>query len=335
MEQLLREIVEQAARAPSVHNTQPWRFVARGNTLELWTDPSRGLQVLDPTGRARHLSCGAALLHARVAAARAGYVADVTLLPDPNQADHLADLRLTAARPEPPDTSDIELAEAIAARRTTRAAFTPEPLSDEVVALLRQAAETEDCWLRVIDDAEDAAAITVVMARADELESADPAYREELRRWTGAGDDATEGIPVSAVPDVPPSRRGSNYRLRDFVADREEESGAPVAAAVDPPAAERPLVAVLGTSDDDVAAWLAAGQGLGRLLLVAAARGVAASPMTQPLEIPDTRRRLAVELGLVGHPQMILRLGFADADAGGPAVTPRRPVADILTEEGS
>ena len=331
-QQLLREIVEQAARAPSVHNTQPWRFVTRGDELELWTDPSRGLTVLDPTGRARHLSCGSALLQARVAAARAGYLAEVALLPDPSQPDHLADLRLSA-EPEARDTSDIELAEAIAARRTTRDPFTSEPISDVVIAALRQAAETEGCWLRVVDDPADAAAVAVLMARADGLESADPAYREELRRWTGGGDDATEGVPSAAVPDVPPSRRGSNYRLRDFVADREEADPGPSPEDVDPPEVERPLVAVLGTPDDDAAAWLAAGQGLGRLLLAAAARGVAASPMTQPLEIPDTRRRLAAELGLVGHPQMILRLGYADA--GVATVTPRRPVEDILTGDYS
>jgi nitroreductase len=93
---------------------------------------------------------------------------------------------------------------------------------------------------------------------------------------------------------------------------------------------ERPLVAVLGTRADDVEAWLAAGQGVGRLLLAATAHGVTASPMTQPLEIPDTRRRLVSQLGLVGHAQMILRLGYGAEEP--PPRTPRRPVADILTE---
>jgi hypothetical protein len=120
--------------------------------------------------------------------------------------------------------------------------------------------------------------------------------------------------------------------LRDFVADRDDTSDRP--SPEDPPPIERPLVAVLGTRDDDVTAWLAAGQGLGRLLLTAAARGVVASPMTQPLEIPGTRARLGRELGVVGHPQMILRLGYDGAGAvGGAAATPRRSVDEILTDE--
>jgi len=52
-EQAARNIVEQATRAPSIHNTQPWRFAIHADTIELWTDPARGLKVLDPTGKGR------------------------------------------------------------------------------------------------------------------------------------------------------------------------------------------------------------------------------------------------------------------------------------------
>jgi hypothetical protein len=93
------------------------------------------------------------------------------------------------------------------------------------------------------------------------------------------------------------------------------------------------LVAVLGTPGDDVPSWIASGQALGRLLLTAASIGVAASPLTQPLEVPYIRQRLTVELGLLGHPQMMLRLGYVSADGEERVVaTPRRPVTDIITE---
>ena len=320
---VIRRIVEQAVRAPSIHNSQPWRFVARGDVLELWTDPSRGLAVLDPTGRARHVSCGAALLHARIAAAGSGYVTTVTLQPDPDQNDHLADLRFEEAEP---GLEDRELVDAIKARHMTRAPFDDAPLPADVVTALRHAAELEGCWLRIVDSREDAVAVAVLLARADEIESADPAYRDELRRWTTEADPGSEGIQASAVPSVRPTARGSNFRLRDFVADREDGSDA--SPPEEPPPTERPLVAVLGTADDDVESWLSAGQGLGRLLLAATARGVSASPMTQPLEIPETRQRLVNALGVVGHAQMILRFGYG-GDAG-ETTTPRRSVDDVL-----
>jgi nitroreductase len=326
-EQAARDIVEQATLAPSIHNTQPWRFVSRIGTgadtgmIELWTDPSRGLAVLDPTGRGRHISCGAALLHARLAAAVAGYAARVSILPDPAEPTHLADLELHVAQPGAAQREESDLVAAMARRHTSREPFSDNPVAEDTVRELRQAAEAEGTWLRIISTTEDAAAVAVLLAHADEVQAADPAYIDELRKWTHRGDKG-DGIPASAVPLTAPRERGSNYRLRDFVADREPDADSPH----EPPPVERPLVAVLGTTDDDVRSWIAAGQALGRLLLTATAHGVTASPLTQALEIPSTRARLASELGVMGHPQMLLRLGYGSSGAP----TPRRPIEDVL-----
>jgi hypothetical protein len=90
---------------------------------------------------------------------------------------------------------------------------------------------------------------------------------------------------------------------------------------------ERPTVLLLGTTDDDRRAWLDAGRALGRLLLRATASGLVASPLTQALDWPATRGQLRSRLSLVGHPQMLLRLGWP-ASTGTP--TGRRPVGEVL-----
>jgi hypothetical protein len=53
-------LVATAARAPSVHNTQPWRFAVGTRAIELLADPSRKLRT-DPLGRELLLSCGGEL----------------------------------------------------------------------------------------------------------------------------------------------------------------------------------------------------------------------------------------------------------------------------------
>src|SRR5678815_5003933 len=78
---VLRRIIELACRAPSVHNTQPWRWRIRGAELELHADRSRQLQVGDPQGRNLVISCGAALHHAQVAAGALGWEARVDRVP--------------------------------------------------------------------------------------------------------------------------------------------------------------------------------------------------------------------------------------------------------------
>ena len=165
---LVPAVVEAAIRAPSVHNTQPWRFVAHHDVIELWDDPARALPVLDPVGRARLISCGAALALAEVAAAGLGVSTQTTLLPDAEAPDHLADLQLGA--PRAPDDSQLALAAAIGRRHTERGAFEESAdLPPETVRALAQAVQVTGCWLRVVGSADDAAAVTVLLARADDL----------------------------------------------------------------------------------------------------------------------------------------------------------------------
>ena len=95
---------------------------------------------------------------------------------------------------------------------------------------------------------------------------------------------------------------------------------------------ERPTVVLLGTDDDDRHAWLVAGRALGRVLLLATAAGVAASPLTQALDWPATRTRLSSRLSLVGHPQMLLRMGYPPERRRG-AISGRRPVDEVLRFE--
>ena len=239
--QVLHEIVEQAARAPSIHNTQPWRFVAHDDVLELWTDPTRGLAVLDPSGRA---ATSPAVLHCSTPGSRlrAPGCATVTLLPDPDEPDHLADLSL-CRRSRRPRTASWSGRSPPAARLERPSATSQLPR--EVVSALRHAAELEGCWLRIVDDRADAAGVAVLLARADDLAGRRSGLPRRAAPMDGRTAEDTEGVPDSAVPSRPPSSRGSNFRLRDFVADRDDEPA--TGESDEPPPVERPLIAVLGT----------------------------------------------------------------------------------------
>src|SRR5215831_15680122 len=91
-DQVLRDAVALAIRAPSIHNTQPWKFRLGHGLIELYADPSRQLPVADDSGRAMFVSCGAALVFARLALQNAGFVVSTRHTPDPGNPDHLATL---------------------------------------------------------------------------------------------------------------------------------------------------------------------------------------------------------------------------------------------------
>jgi hypothetical protein len=82
---MIAELLRAATLAPSMHNTQPWRFRVSpdSQTIELYADPARMLKHSDPHGRAVHIACGAALLNLRLAVAVAGRAPMVRLPPMP------------------------------------------------------------------------------------------------------------------------------------------------------------------------------------------------------------------------------------------------------------
>lgn len=311
-----RAVVHAATLAPSVHNSQPWRFTKDDDGVDLFADDARRLPVLDPEGRLVHLSCGAALLHAQVAARALGFLVEPRLLPDPADPGHLARLRLTAGVPG--SGPDHELASAILLRHTHRDAFEERALPPELLTRLRLAAEEHGASLVMI--AGDALIeLEVLLSWADSIEEADPAYRAELASsvHTGPCDD---GIPASALPDDP--ERGSSLRLRDFALR------GPRPAGDEPPVAEKPDVVLIVSDDDGPLSWLQAGQAVGAVLLHAANAGVMGQPLAQATDFPAARVRLRQALGLVGTPQLALRLGYA----AGTAPTPRRNIDDVLSD---
>jgi nitroreductase len=315
----VRHVVEAATRAPSVHNTQPWRFVVLPDGFELHADRSRQLPVLDPSGRQLHISCGAALATATVAARELQLDAVLHLLPDPASPDLLARVHLAPGRPATAD--EATRAAAVQERHTVRGVFGDEPLPSGLLDRLGRTAEAEGAMLRHVRE-DELVELAVLLSGADAAEEQDPAYRDELAAWvrdSGHGD----GLPTSAVES--PAGRGSSLRLRDFTLSASERSSGAA------PPAERPDVVVLSTQDDAPAAWLRAGRALGLLLLDAAAAGVQAQPLGQVTDLPGPRHRLAAVLGLRGVPQLVLRLGVVSARGS----TPRRPVDEVVGLPGA
>lgn len=314
--ELRSHVVQGAMLAPSVHNTQPWRFTDDDDGLDLWADAGRRLPVLDPDGRQLHLSCGAALQHAQVAARALGLDSDIVLLPDPADPAHLARMRLRAGAP--PTADDQALAEAIVHRHTHREAFDDRPVPAALLEQLRLTAQRHGARLSAVTDPDQLLELQVLLSHADRAEEVNDAYRQETAAWVRST-PSDDGIDSASLPADP--ERGSSLRLRDFAL------AGPRPGGDDPPLAERPAVAVLVATDDAPESWLQAGRALGAVLLHAAQQGVLAQPLGQVTDLPASRQLLARALGLIGAPQLVLRLGYATSTT----TSPRRAIADVLT----
>ncbi|HET6529880.1 MAG TPA: nitroreductase [Actinoplanes sp.] len=318
-----------ALRAPSIFNTQPWRWQISGPEAVLLAEPGRRLTVTDPDGRLLLVSLGAALHHAVVTVAAEGWTPVVSRQPAlagsgfsaPSEPDgsaaQVARLRLGPYAPTDPEAQ--RLAAAIARRRTDRRAFLDRPVPAEVMTRLRRAVEARGCYLHEVRP-EQVPSLAAAVSRAAAEQQADPAYRVELDNWTHRSADTGDGVPAATVVDPAPRA----VPMREFLLPG-EEPGLRDTGHVDGAA-----YLVLFGADDDPAGWLRGGEALSALLLTAEAAGLAASPFSEAMEMEWPRRLLTDLLDGVGTPYLVVRVGYADPGAGPPPAAPRRSAGEVV-----
>ncbi|EOD70248.1 hypothetical protein H480_01889 [Amycolatopsis vancoresmycina DSM 44592] len=313
----VKTAVAMAVRAPSVHNSQPWSWRLGDSSLHLYADPGRRLPETDPDGRDLILSCGAALHHARVGFAALGWAAEVHRLPNPGEPDHLAAVTL---HPHDPSQDEIAMAAAIPRRRTDRRRHSSWAVPRGHVEAMSRAAAAEGTVLRAAENSARYYLATAIEEAADR-HAGDPAYRTELAAWSGRH-FSPDGVPARNTP-APDDTPGA-LRTRPF-AD-------PLLAQPAGATAEdgETVLLVLSTASDDRMSRLRAGEATSAVLLTANAFGLSSCPLTEPLELPDVRDTVTERVTGGSFPQMVLRTGWAPANAEPLPATPRRALDDVL-----
>lgn len=309
-----------AVLAPSILNTQPWRFRVTDHFAALYADVSRRLPVVDPEGRELTISCGAALFNLRAALRGFGYEPAVKLFPNPNDPDCLAEVCLGATIAA--TQAQQRLRDAILARRTSRMPLEQRPVPKARLEEIARAVRQEGGTLSFMTDEDGKRRVGALVADAVHIHLADPAFRRELSDWVNKRVDEaydryaaererlTPERPMAGQTPPPvdesalsiPSAAGAARRFVN--ADR-------AAADRQGRTEEAPVLALLTTSRDTNVDWLIAGQALGHALLVATVDGIAASYDSPPLEIPALRSRIAEAFGIREQAQVLLRFGYA------------------------
>ncbi len=306
-----------ASRAPSVHNTQPWRWEFDGTRLDLLRDDDRQLTTADPHGRQLVISCGAMLHHLRTALAAGGWHTDIHRVPVPARPDLLATITFRPW-PDPPE-GVLTRARAIEHRRTDRLPLSPPPALGALVHTARMLVSPHDVELDVLDDS-----ARSVLAAASEHATAnrhyDMDYHTELHWWTGHS-GGTEGVPDTALVSdaeaarVPIARKFPSAPHSERRGDLEDQAA----------------LLVLSSPGHTVSDWLHVGEALSAVLLECTSAGLATCALTHITELPAARESIHGVLTRAGVPQVVLRVGAAPADTTVPSPTPRRPVTEILT----
>jgi hypothetical protein len=313
----IKSAVQLACRAPSLHNSQPWRWAADHAEVHLFLDPSLILGPTDRKGRQALISCGAVLDHFRVAMAAAGWTANIDRFPNPNDADHLASIDFG---PIASTTGAYRhRADAILRRRTDRLPFAAPTDWESFEPALRSNVDDSVAHLDVLSD--DARPQLAEASKLTEsLRLYDLFYHTELDWWTGWFPDS-EGIPRSSLVSDTESERVEVGRRFPVSSHTERRAGIPT---------DRSTILVLSTEGDSRADALACGEVLSSVLLDCTMAGMATCTLTHMTELATSRNIIATLIAREAHPQVLIRVGVAPVFEDLPAATPRRPLSDVL-----
>ncbi len=316
--EIIRDAIQLASRAPSLHNSQPWHWVAHGARLHLYLDRSRILSSADKSKREAHISCGAMLDHLRVAMAAAGWTAYVDRFPDPSNFDHLASL----------DFSPVSLviddqrrrAGAILHRRTDRLPYAAPRNWKSLKPVLCNAVDASTVHLDVIADK-----LRPELAEASRLTESlrmyDSSYHIELNWWTGYFENS-DGIPRSSLLSAAESNRVDVGRTFPVSAHNERSAGF---------GQDQSTVLVLSTDEDRRDDAFRCGEALSAVLLECTLAGLATCTLSHLTELQASRHLIGLLTGRAAVPQLVIRVGEAPVLDELPAMTPRRPLGDVLT----
>jgi nitroreductase len=316
--EVIQEAVRLACRAPSLHNSQPWRWVVKGPTLHLYADLTQMMNSADPEGREIYLSCGAALDHLVVAMADVGWYTAVRRFPDAHDPLHIATMDFRRAAMGMTERTHARAA-AISKRRTDRRPFGAPIDWSDFESYLRQTVHPYQVMFDVVPD--DARPTLAFASRLTEtMRANDPSYAAELSWWTSPLPYG-KGVPPSALPSSAMSGRVDIARGFGTPNDAPPAEGGSI---------DESKIVVLSTHrEDNRLDVVRCGEALSAVLLECTAAGLATCTLTHLTELAQSR---AVVRGLTrdsGTPQLLVRVGRAVTDES-LAATPRMPIAEAL-----
>ena len=312
-EEQIKLLLSYAVLAPSSHNTQPWRFEIIEGKLFMFADRTRALPANDPDDRELTISCGCALMNLRAAAAQEGFSVIVDITPKSGDDDLLAMISFNKAHSL--SSEEAELFKSIELRRTYRKRFASGDIPTAILDSLSTTASEEGSWLEIIESEENRQKVAELVSEGDSIQWSSLSWRRELAAW------------------MHPRRRGDGLTVPGIVAPiaqivvRTFDMGNGIGAKDKQLADESPVLAVVGTSSDNVADWLKAGQALEKVLLSAYSKGLQASYLNQPIQVASLRPKLQNLLSKPGFPQIVLRLGFPKDEID---ATPRRRLDEVI-----
>jgi hypothetical protein len=299
-------MVEYAIKAPSGHNTQPWKFKIADEAIEVYPDFSRSLPVADNDHRALYISVGAATENLCIAAHELGYESYVSILTD-DEGKYYVHIDLQEVEKLYSDPLFVQIAK----RQTNRKVYTGWHLADDTIKVLKNVSLDNDVHTYFYKNGdEEFNLLREFVCRGNKNLMNNNEFKEELIKWFRLKKRQVivnrDGLTYTAMdsPSVPEWIRKSilkmrlNTRIQNKLDQKKIDSSSHL---------------VLFTTNNNVPeGWIAMGRSLERFLLETTLLGVANAFLNQPCKINDLAEEMKTKLDINGeYPTLLIRIGHA------------------------
>jgi hypothetical protein len=308
-EEKLTFLLNYAVLAPSSHNSQPWKFNVTNDSILVFADRSRRLQVADRDQRELYLSMGCALENLIVAADHFGYNSSVAYFSGDEEL-----VAKVVLQPAANSSGDPRLFSAILSRQTNRNPYEPRAISESDLETIRSLSSDADVSIFITSDSAIRKGFQDLVVQANGIQYSDANFKSELGHWLGQGVMGPTGLQAKMAQlavvflDVGPEQSKKDAELINST----------------------PYLGFISTAKNDSISSLKAGRVLERFWLTATALGVSLHPMSQALEVGETKANLTLLLPAQSETmqvQQAFRLGYAKP---GGAHSTRRPLQEVL-----
>ncbi len=314
-------LVENAVKAPSGHNTQPWKFENIEDGIVIHPDFSRALPIVDLDNHALYISLGCALENIVFAAKRKGYECKVGYPEDENGA---ITVKLNPAATRSPSNED--LFDFIAIRQVNRSKYSDKKINDEELEKLKSSFNFEGVSVVIMNGKTNFEKIIPFIIEGNNLQFQNKQFIKELTSWfrysKSEAEKTRDGLWTAAMGLPNMGKLIGSFVMKNFVTAKSEAKR--LADLLECTQG----IAIFVADKNDVENWVKTGQAFQRFSLTLTMLGICHAHLNMPCEELEVRKKLAKELGIENkHPLLLIRYGYADRKM---PYSYRRNVNDVI-----
>jgi hypothetical protein len=317
---VLTSILNCAIKAPSGHNTQPWRFVVTSEkSIEIHPDFSRALPVTDADNHELYISLGCALENLLIAAREYGYYADVSFEKNTEQRTFVR-ISLLESDAVPKDP----LFDYISQRQTTRNYYEDTQIPARDLAQLQNSFHFSDVGLHMFTTPAIIGEMLPFVIEASNRQFENPQFIDELISWfrftQSEAEESKDGLRMDAMGLPNMGKWIGKVLMKNFVSAESESRR--WKELIHHSAGLALFTAQENTEEN----WIQVGRAFQRFALTATKLRISHAHVNMPCEEIEVRERMRLHFRIEGIPMLLIRIGYSEKMP----YSYRRPLEDVL-----